>query len=220
MFSIDGPLWRGLTFIGDVAVMHFLWLLYSLPLVTIGASTTALYYTAMRRIRTDEGSVTGNFKQSFRENFRQSTIYWLALVAVGALLWLDLNFTSTYGGTVALVMMVACAVFLFPYWMVLLYIFPVQAKFRNTLFDNFKNALLLAIRHFPSTLLLTLIWGCVWLLLAIFPPFTGFLIIAGSGALACVTAPIYIQIFRKYLPGELEDDIERSGGGFFGSFRR
>ena len=216
MFSLNGPLWRALNFIGDVVILHFLWVVHSLPLVTIGASTTALYYAAMRRIRTDEGSVWSNFRQSFRENFRQSTLYWLGLALAAAVLWLDLNFTSTYGGPVATVMMVACAMLLLPYWMVLLYIFPVQAKFRNGMFDNFKNALLLAIRHFPLTLVLTAIWATVWLLLAIWPAFTGFLIICGAGALACLTAPVYIQIFRKYLPGELEDDLDRSGGGFFG----
>ena len=50
MFSMDGPLWRALNFIADVMVLHVLWLVHSLPLVTIGASTTALYYAMMKRI--------------------------------------------------------------------------------------------------------------------------------------------------------------------------
>ena len=95
MFSIDGPLWRALNFIADVMILHFLWLFHSLPVFTIGASTTALYYAMMKRIRTNEGQITSNFRRSFKENFRQSTIYWLIVVAVGVILWLDLNFCFT-----------------------------------------------------------------------------------------------------------------------------
>ena len=89
---MEGPLWRALNLIGDVVVLHFLWLICSLPLVTIGASNTALYYAMMKRIRTNEGQVTGNFLQAFRANLRQATALWLIVAAVAVILWLDLNF--------------------------------------------------------------------------------------------------------------------------------
>ena len=98
---MDGPLWRALNFIADVMVLHVLWLVHSLPLVTIGASTTALYYAMMKRIRTNEGQVTANFRQSFKANFRQATI-----------LWLDLNFCTTWGGTAGKVMLAGCSLLL------------------------------------------------------------------------------------------------------------
>ena len=102
---MDGPLWRALNFIADVMVLHVLWLVHSLPLVTIGASTTALYYAMMKRIRTNEGQVTANLRQSFKANFRQATILWLIAAAAGAILWLDLNFCTTWGGTAGKVML-------------------------------------------------------------------------------------------------------------------
>lgn len=215
MFSFNGPLWRGLTFIGDVVVMHFLWLLCCLPVFTIGASTTALYYAAMKRIRTDEGSVSSNFFRSFKQNFRQSTIYWLLILVAGVVLYFDLNFTTTYDSALAKVLLVGCVLLTVLLWMTLLYLFPVQAKFESSLLGNLRNAFLLSVRHLPYTLLLTVIWAMVWLLLAIFPPFTGLLIICGGGLLACFTAPIYIQIFRKYIPDELERDLEARGDSFF-----
>ncbi len=210
MFSMDGPLWRALTFIADVVILHFLWLVCSLPLVTIGASTTALYYTMMKRIRTNEGQVTSNFFQSFRQNLRQGVALWLIAAAVAAILWLDFNFCFTWGGTAGKVMLAGCALLLVPCWMVLLYLFPVLAKFEGTLYTTFKNALLMSVRHLPLTPLLTVIWATVWLLLAIFPPFTGLMLICGAGLLAAVTSPIYIQVFRAYLPDEAEEDRERT----------
>ena len=183
MFSMDGPLWRALNFIADVMVLHVLWLVHSLPLVTIGASTTALYYAMMKRIRTNEGQVTANFRQSFKANFRQATILWLIAAAAGAILWLDLNFCTTWGGTAGKVMLAGCSLLLAPCWMTLLYLFPVLAKFTGSVYDTFKNALLMSVRHLPMTLLFTFLWATVWLMLAIFPPFTGLMLISGADRL-------------------------------------
>ena len=210
MFSMDGPLWRALNFIADVMVLHVLWLVHSLPLVTIGASTTALYYAMMKRIRTNEGQVTANFRQSFKANFRQATILWLIAAAAGAILWLDLNFCTTWGGTAGKVMLAGCSLLLAPCWMTLLYLFPVLAKFTGSVYDTFKNALLMSVRHLPMTLLLTFLWATVWLMLAIFPPFTGLMLISGAGLMAWITSYIYIQIFRAYLPDELREDQRRT----------
>jgi len=210
MFSMEGPLWRALNLIADVMILHFLWLICSIPLITIGPSTTALYYAMMKRIRTNEGQVTGNFIHSFRQNFRQGVILWLITAAAGVILWLDVNFCANWDGTAAKIMLVGCIALLIPSWMTLLYLFPVLAKFEGTLYTTFKNALLMSVRHLPLTLLLTLIWGTVWLLLVIFPPFTGLMLICGAGFLAAVTAPVYIQVFRVYLPDEVEEDRKRT----------
>lgn len=210
MFSMDGPLWRALNFIADVMILHFLWLIHSLPLVTIGASTTALYYAMMKRIRTNEGQVTANFRQSFKANFRQATILWLIAAAAGAILWLDLNFCTTWGGTAGKVMLAGCSLLLAPCWMTLLYLFPVLAKFTGSVYDTFKNALLMSVRHLPMTLLFTFLWATVWLMLAIFPPFTGLMLISGAGLTAWITSYIYIQVFRSYLPNEIEEDRKRT----------
>lgn len=210
MFSMEGPLWRALNLIGDVVVLHFLWLVCSLPLVTIGASNTALYYAMMKRVRTNEGQVTSNFFQAFRANLRQATALWLITAAVAAVLWLDLNFCTTWESAAAKVMLVGCSLLLIPCWMVLLYLFPVLAKFTGSLYDTFKNALLMSVRHLPMTLLLTAIWATVWLLLAIFPPFSGLMLISGAGLIAWITSYIYIQVFRTYLPDELREDERRT----------
>ncbi|HCT93077.1 MAG TPA: hypothetical protein DF613_17085 [Lachnospiraceae bacterium] len=210
VFSMDGPLWRALNFIADVVILHFLWLFCSLPLVSIGASTTALYYAMMKRIRTNEGHVTSNFWQSFKANFRQATIFWLIVAAVAAVLWVDFNFCFTWGGTMGHIMLAGCSLLLVPCWMVLLYLFPVLSKFEGSIYTIFKNSFLMSIRHLPLTLLLTVIWATVWLMLAIFPPFTGLMLVCGAGLLAWVTSYIYIQIFRTYLPDEAEEDRKRT----------
>ena len=93
LFSYDSPFSRFLYFVADIVTLHFLWILYSLPIITIGASTTALYYSCMKRIRTGEGYVTQNFRKSFRQNFKQSTILWIVLVLVGLVFSIDIRFS-------------------------------------------------------------------------------------------------------------------------------
>lgn len=93
LFSYDSPLSRFLYFIADIVTLHILWVIHSLPVITVGASTTALYYSCMKRIRTGEGYVTKNFRKSFKENFKQSTIIWLILVITGLLFSIDIRFS-------------------------------------------------------------------------------------------------------------------------------
>ena len=69
--------------------LNILWLVCCLPIVTIGASTTALYYTSFK-IAKDEGSyITTMFFRSFRQNFKQATVIWLIMLAAGLIIGAD-----------------------------------------------------------------------------------------------------------------------------------
>ena len=214
LFSYDSLFSRFLYFVADIVTLHSLWLVYSLPIVTIGASTTALYYSCMKRIRTGEGYVGQNFRRSFRENFRQSTVIWLVLLVVGFVFICDLRIGMALDSFAGTFMLVSCSVFLIPLLLLFLYIFPVQAKFENPVFENVKNALIMSIRHFPCSLLLIAIYGTFALLLFSFPPFAGLLICCGAGLTGYVTSNIFVYIFRKYIPDELENDLEATGEHF------
>ena len=67
--------------------------------------------------------------------------------------------------TMGRIMLISCSVFLIPFILLALYIFPVQAKFENKIFNNIKNALLMSIRHFFYSLLLLMIYATIVLLL-------------------------------------------------------
>ena len=80
--------------------------------------------------------------------------------------------------------------------------------------ENVKNALIMSIRHFPCSLLLVAIYGTFVLLLFSFPPFGGLLLCCGAGLIGYFTSNIFVYIFRKYIPDELENDLEASGEHF------
>ena len=76
--------------IGDIIIANLLFLLCSIPLVTIGPSLTALYHCMLRIVKGNEDKVTKTFFRALRQNFVQSLIAWLALVSVGVILFLNL----------------------------------------------------------------------------------------------------------------------------------
>lgn len=210
LFSFDGPVSRFLYLVADIVTLHLLWLLCSLPVITIGASSTALYYACMKRIRTDEGSLTRNFFRAFRSNFLQATLEWLLLLLIGAVLFVDLRVGMAVVGTLGRVMLVSCSVFLIPYVLTAMYLFPVQAKFENRIFDNFKNALLMSLQSFHLSLVLLLLSGTFVLLTLFFRPFLGLMLCCGAGLYGYLSSSVFVQVFRRYLPEELEQDVIRS----------
>ena len=68
-------------------LLSVLWVISSLPLITIGAASSALYYAVVKAILNDEGTAWGNFWTGFRVNFKKATIIWIPvlLLIVGAM---------------------------------------------------------------------------------------------------------------------------------------
>lgn len=216
LFSMNNIVGRFMNWIANLIILNFLWLICSLPIVTIGASTTALYYSTMKWLRRDEGYIYKNFFKSFKENFKQSTIIWIILLIIGVVLGMDLRIgiffnNENAGDIIGKLMIISSIVLLIPYSFVLLYIFPVQAKFENTVINNCKNALLMAVAHLHYSLLLYFFAASFVLMTLISKAFIGIEILCGAGLYAWLTSNIYVAAFRKHLPDELEDDAEASG---------
>lgn len=215
VFSANSLLGRFLNLVGDLVILNVMWIVFSLPIFTIGASTTALYYSLMIRIRRDEGYVHTNFTKSFKENLKQASIIWLIMLVIGCLLFFDYRigtYLNSIGSTtVGSIFVIASILLLIVYLLVLTYIFPVQAKFENTIKNNIKNAFLMSIAHFGYTILILIITASFILLTLASKAFIGIEIFVGVSLYAYLTSNIFIMIFRKHLPDELKDDEDASG---------
>ena len=89
LFSYDSGFFRALDKLGSLFILNLLTLVCSIPLFTIGASFTALYYVTMKMVRDEETYVAKDFFRSFRQNFRQGTLIWIILSVIGAVLVFD-----------------------------------------------------------------------------------------------------------------------------------
>ena len=162
---MDSPLMRFLTKIADLMVLNILFCVTSIPLITIGASWTALYSVTLKMVRDEEGSVSRSYFRSFRQNFRQATLLWLGVLVVLALLVLDIRvLNGMAGGTAPGLLRVGVEILALLGIMVLQYLFPSLARFEASLADTLKNACVMALAYLPKTALMTAAAvGAVWI---------------------------------------------------------
>lgn len=150
-FSVDGPLMACLIKIRDWILLSVLWLVCSVPVITFGASTAALYYCALKMAKKEEISIFKSFFKSFKENFKQGVALTLIVLVVGAILVLDcLYFSRVAGAKGAILTGVFCAVSI-GFLTIVLYAFPFMAQFSNTVSGILKSAVVLAVRNLRNT---------------------------------------------------------------------
>lgn len=137
---MDNPVWKYLGRVWDAIWLTMLWIVFSLPIVTIGASTTALFYVAQKIVKDEEGTIIKQFLEAFKSNFKQATIIWLILAAAGGVLGVNLWFYQQADTSFAKMFMIVLIVFTYVYLMVAHYIFAVLARFDNSVKNLFALA--------------------------------------------------------------------------------
>ncbi len=172
--------------------LNLLWFICSLPIVTIGASTTALYYASLKLVREEDSSLTRQFFRSFRENFKQATVLWLILLGVGLFLGADgyilYHLRLSAAGPLAVMWTLILAVVIAAsvvYVIVLLYVFPLLASVCNTNRAMLKNAFLIGTHYLFATILIFAVhFAMFFVVVAWFTP----LIVFGEGLCALISA--------------------------------
>lgn len=205
LFRMDSPLMRFLTKIADLMVLNILFCVTSIPLITIGASWTALYSVTLKMVRDEEGSVSRSYFRSFRQNFRQATLLWLGVLVVLTLLVLDIRvLNGMAGGTAPGLLRVGVEILALLGIMVLQYLFPSLARFEASLADTLKNACMMALAHLPKTALMTAaVVGAVWITLINNTTIAiGLMVwpLIGFALMAFGNSGILRKIFDNYVP--------------------
>lgn len=198
IFDTNNVVLRFFGKLGYIWWLHILWLICSLPVITLGASTTALLYGCMK-LDDKEGSVTKNFFHSFRENFRQSTILFLFFLITGSLLLADIILCSGMESVAGKFVRYGALALLIPYCMTLLYTFAVQAKFVNPIKKTLQYAFWLAGKHFGYTLQMFLIAAAVLLLNTTIVLANYVTLSIGVGVEAYILSLYYRKIFAHYI---------------------
>ena len=134
--------------------LYILWLVCSIPVITVGASTTALYTVVLKMVKNEEGYILKDFLKAFKSNFKQSTIAWIMILMIGIICWVDQQIVSQIAEPMGMMMNVAVFIVGFIVLAVTIYIFPLIARYENTLRAALKNAVLISIARLPYTLLM------------------------------------------------------------------
>ena len=205
LFGMDSPLMVALMKIGDLLCLSVLWLVFSLPIFTIGASSTALYAAVFYCLRRNEAGVWKHFWKAFRENFKRSTLAWLIELAVLAVFSLDVAVFRAIrlsGGAMGKL-----------YWAALLleavaltwtaYVAAYAARVNGTVGDILRYGLVLLRLH-PIRALGVMLPILAGLALCLLVPFT----VLFAPAAVCLACSYSLeQVFRLHMqPEDLEKE--------------
>ena len=181
LFNVNNPLMRALSKLFDIGWLSLIYVVFCVPLVTIGAATTSLYYVSAKVLRKDRGYVWSEFWHSFKLNFKPATLIWLIFAAIYGLLYFNLTTFNTsnaaggylVGAYIALAFIVNC---------VASYAFCLLSRFNMNVRGILRYALYMSFRHFLHTL-------C----------FLAILFVAGFGIYAGFR--VQLPIFLLFVPG-------------------
>lgn len=202
LFNFDGPVMSFLNKVADLIWLNVLALICCIPVVTAGASLTALHYMTIKMVKKEEGYIARGFFKSFKQNFRQATVIWLLVLLAWLIVAGDLFILSrvqlSFSKALSVVIMAVGLVFAFTG----AYVFPVLARFENSIKNTIKNALLMSILNFPKTILMLGIYAVPALILIFVPAAIPAVFMLGLSAPAYVASIFFAGIFKKFEPEE------------------
>lgn len=193
-FSVDSPLYRFLVKFLDVLKLNFMWLIFSLPVITIGASTVAAMAVALKMVDDEEGYIGRSFIKAFKENWKQATALWAVTVVAVYAVYLDFQLFNAVEGNPILFLiigmfstaLVVCA---------LLYSYPLLARYENTLVRTIQNSLDISRKYFGRTLLLIIVVALEWVLFQFNTTMLFFWFLIGPGFMIFTIAAFSKRVF-------------------------
>ncbi len=201
--GLDSKFYKWGTLLGDLIIITILWLICSIPIITIGASTTALYYVTTRQLSNREGYVSRDFLKSFKSNFFQATAVTLLIMLIGGILFININYFEPTSTVNTIIYLIQYVIF---YELIIftVYVFPVLSRFELKTGELIKTAFFMANRHLLTT------FTCLILLFAVCAVLIrwGILIIVCAGAYGILTSLMFMNLFRKYVPDMDKDRPE------------
>ncbi|MGL5675308.1 MAG: YesL family protein [Cellulosilyticaceae bacterium] len=208
IFDLDGPVYKAGVELSDALILTVIWFIGCLPIITIGTSTSALFYIYGKKARDEDAYIWRDFWKSYRQNFVQSIpitlilgVMWASTVAYRILI-------EGYEGGAPILLTGLALLMTVEVMILTIYVLAVLSRFHMKVMNMFLTAFVLAHRHIISTALI--IVGVVLLQYAsLVIPFTIMIMPVFVAAVASV--PIQ-KIFTKHIQASAEmKAVEEAG---------
>lgn len=202
-FNPDNSLMIFMANLTDIILLNAVCIICCLPIITIGPAITALHYVTLKMTKNQEGYIIKDFFKSFRENLKQSTIIWILFLVITLFFYVDLKILKE--GDLEVPIFVTYIIYA-SYLLcctTIMYVFPVLARFSNSISRTIKNAFLMSIIHIFKTILMGIIYCIPVILIPLNYNFVAVFLLVGLAAPAYVNGFIWKSIFKKYEPEEI-----------------
>ena len=218
-FSVDSPLYRFLSRVLDILKLNFLWILGSLPVFTIGASTTAAMSVALKLADDEEGYITKSYFEAYKANFKQGVPMGLIFLVAWYAVYLDFQLFGAvfeYGDVGVLlaravknnpvILLIIGMVSVFLVIIAMIYSFPLLARYENTVVRTIQNSMDISRKYFGKTLILVILVAAEVLIFQYNSTMIFLGILFGPGfiiyTVAAVSKRVFLQIERVNREGE------------------
>lgn len=162
LFHVENPVWVFMGKLVDLLILSGLWVILSLPVVTIGASTAALYYVTLKLANNEEGYTVRSFFCAFKENLLPGIPFGIGALAVGVFLGCDIYMYSQIDGKMGIVLLWSVIILTAVYLMTVVYLFPLTARCKTDWKHLLVMAFVMSIKNFGWTLLMIESAGCLF----------------------------------------------------------
>ena len=193
----DRPPGKILTGLLDLLVLQLCFLLTSIPVFTIGAGLTAMFSVCRKLQQNSVGSIIKTYFSEFKAGFGKSTLSWFLITVPAVLLAMAVSYYYRMEGILWLAFLIIGCILLLLVCMAFVYVFPLIAWFDNSLRGHFRNALMLAVFHIKTTVLVILLYLFVFLVVVPVLPVTLFIAFSGSAFYANL---LFTKVFAKHEP--------------------
>lgn len=180
----------------DLLVLNFMWLLCSIPIVTIGASTAAASAVAMKMAKDEEGYIAKQFLKEFKRNWKQGTILWALLLVASYGLYLDFQILGASENPSYLVIFMTVGL-IFLMVICFTYSFALIARYENTILNTIQNSMKIVMQHFGRTVALLFSIALIIVVLNFTEIMIFFMILIGPGCIFYTYGYFCRQLFEK-----------------------
>ena len=158
LFRYDSKFWEILEEITDIVILNFLFIICSIPIITIGASSSALYTVSLKKTNEENISVFKEFMRSFKSNFKISTLAWIFTIILASMLFLDFYISNLIsikfiGLGLKFISTLVSILLIFN----ITYLFPMISKFDNKLKNTIINSTIISIQYLPYTIIMSIL---------------------------------------------------------------
>jgi len=207
-FGINSPFARAINKFVQMIYAGLLWFLYSIPVVTLGAATAALYEVLLKMQKDEEGAVGTSFFRGFRANLKCAVPAWLLILLAELVFGVNLFYYAIVGGGNFPVQSVVFGILLLLSLTAFGYVFPIMARFENTTAGTFRMAFLLAVRNPGWTVVIAILQILTVLICWGFLYFPTLFIMGISGYMQ---AAVFNRIFDRLIErGEITETNHRN----------
>lgn len=195
-FSVESPLYKFMQSLWDILKLNFMWIIFCIPIVTIGGSTIAAFSVLLRMSEDQEGNVIKDFWKAFKENWKQGILIGLLPPICFEAVFLDFQlYNAVENGGLGILIVGCFSAYIFIFC--LIYVFPLLARYDNTVINSIKNSFRIGMKFFGRTFLLLAIIA-VEVLIIFWNPTTKFVgALIGPACIMYTISGVAMHIFRK-----------------------